>query len=147
MKTYLGTKLVSATPMTRQAYNDYRGWELPADEEGSDEGYLVEYVNSSPSNHPLHAGYISWSPRDIFEEAYREVSGLTFSEALEGLKAGECVRRAGWNGKNMYVKLRDADAYSDMSMPFLWIRTYDGEKVPWVASQTDILAEDWELVN
>ena len=42
---YLGTKQVLARPMTRQAYNDYRGWALPADENGADEGYLIEYVD------------------------------------------------------------------------------------------------------
>ncbi len=44
-KPYIGTKVVHALPMTRQAYNDYREWQLPDDEDGADEGYLVEYVD------------------------------------------------------------------------------------------------------
>ena len=42
MKTYIGTKLIRALPMTRAAYNEFRGWQLPADENGDDAGYLVE---------------------------------------------------------------------------------------------------------
>jgi len=73
MKKYTGVKEILAKPMNRKEYNDYRGWELPADENGDDEGFLVEYVQSENSpnvNHPAHAGYISWSPKDVFEESY-----------------------------------------------------------------------------
>jgi hypothetical protein len=72
-KIYTGVKRIFATPMNRKEYNDYRGWELPADENGADEGYLVEYEQSQTSpnvNHPNHKGYISWSPKDVFEESY-----------------------------------------------------------------------------
>ena len=71
-KIYTGVKRIFATPMNRKEYNDYRGWELPADENGDDDGFLVEYVQSENSpnvNHPAHAGYISWSPKDVFEES------------------------------------------------------------------------------
>ena len=44
MTQHIGVKLINAFPMTRQAYNDFRGWQLPADENGADEGYLVEYL-------------------------------------------------------------------------------------------------------
>lgn len=73
MKKYTGVKEILAKPMNRKEYNDYRGWELPADENGDDEGFLVEYVQSETSpnvNHPAHTGYISWSPKDVFEESY-----------------------------------------------------------------------------
>ena len=70
MKNYIGRKAIKAMPMTRKAYNDYRGWELPSDENGEDEGFLVEYVDGGKSNHPNHKGYISWSPKDVFERAY-----------------------------------------------------------------------------
>ncbi len=68
---YVGTKYVTAKPMTRGEYNTYRGWELPVDEDGSDEGYLVEYVDGGKANHPDHAGYISWSPKDVFDRSYK----------------------------------------------------------------------------
>lgn len=67
---YIGTKIITARPMTRADYNEYRGWDLPADENGDDEGYLVEYTNGSAPNHPNHDGYISWSPAPQFQEAY-----------------------------------------------------------------------------
>lgn len=73
MKTFKSHKLVTATPMTREEYNTYRNWTLPADEQGSDEGYLVEYLDSSESNHPKHKGYISWSPKAQFDSGYTEV--------------------------------------------------------------------------
>lgn len=71
-KQYTGTKTVLARPMTRGDYNAYRGWEVPADENPADEGYLVEYTDGGKSNHPAHAGYISWSPADVFTRAYVE---------------------------------------------------------------------------
>ena len=63
-------KLVTAIAMSRLAYNEYRGWQLPEDENGSDEGYLVEYVDGGESNHPDHKGYISWSPKEQFDNGY-----------------------------------------------------------------------------
>lgn len=72
VKTYHGTKVIRAVPMTRAAYNEYRGWELPKDEVGSDPGFLVEYVDGGTTNVPGHAGYISWSPKAVFERAYTD---------------------------------------------------------------------------
>lgn len=69
-KHCIGVKKVFAKPMNRKEYNDYRGWTLPADENGADEGYLVEYVEGGKSNHHKHEGYISWSPKDVFEKGY-----------------------------------------------------------------------------
>lgn len=71
MQSYTGTKKVNATPMNRLDYNNLRGWDLPEDEDGTDAGYLVEYVDGGKANHPDFAGYISWSPKDVFERAYR----------------------------------------------------------------------------
>ncbi|MBG2633258.1 DUF2829 domain-containing protein, partial [Klebsiella michiganensis] len=50
MTKHIGVKLINAFPMTRQAYNDFRGWQLPADENGADEGYLVEYLDGGKPN-------------------------------------------------------------------------------------------------
>ena len=68
MKTYICSKIIKAKPMNRKEYCDYRGWEMPEDENGDDEGYLVEYAGKS--NHKNHAGYISWSPVTVFESVY-----------------------------------------------------------------------------
>ena len=70
MQHYVGTKIIKATPMTRGDYNVYRGWDIPADENPEDTGYLVEYIDGGQSNHPKHDGYISWSPSAVFEGAY-----------------------------------------------------------------------------
>lgn len=71
-RLFVGTKSVLARPMTRAEYNAYRGWELPANENGADEGMLVEYVDGGKANDERHVGYISWSPLDVFQRAYRE---------------------------------------------------------------------------
>lgn len=76
MKTYICTKTVRAKPMTRQAYNDLRGWTMPADEDGTDAGYLVEYLDGGKANHPDYANYISWSPADVFDRGYHEANVL-----------------------------------------------------------------------
>lgn len=70
MQLYTGTKQVKAKPMNRADYNTLRGWQLPADEDGTDEGYLVEYVDGGKANVEGYAGYISWSPKGVFEMSY-----------------------------------------------------------------------------
>jgi alkanesulfonate monooxygenase SsuD/methylene tetrahydromethanopterin reductase-like flavin-dependent oxidoreductase (luciferase family) len=73
---------------------------------------------------------------------------MNFGEALNFLKADFKVSRALWNGKGQYLKLQVPDKYSKMQKPYIYIRPVDGEYVPWVASQTDILANDWyEVVD
>lgn len=71
MVQYTGTKTIMATPMTRGEYNVLRGWEMPADENPADPGYLVQYENDSKANVEGFDGYISWSPQKPFEETYR----------------------------------------------------------------------------
>ena len=72
-KLYEGTKRLYARPMSRGDYNAYRGWQAPADEDPTDEGYLVEYADGGKPNDPRHVGYISWSPKDVFERSYKHV--------------------------------------------------------------------------
>ena len=69
---YIGTKSVLATTMTHGEYNEYRGWQIPENEEPSEQGYLVAYVDGGKPNDDRHAGYISWSPRDVFEKSYHQ---------------------------------------------------------------------------
>ena len=69
---YIGTKSVLATTMTRGEYNEYRGWQIPENEDPSEQGYLVEYVDGGKPNDERHKGYISWSPRDVFEQSYHQ---------------------------------------------------------------------------
>lgn len=72
MERYIGVKAIKAKPMNLQEYNDYQGRDLPKNKNGLDEGYLVEYQDGGPSNHPNHENYISWSPKEVFEQAYRK---------------------------------------------------------------------------
>lgn len=71
---------------------------------------------------------------------------MDFGEAIKALKAGRKVCRSGWNGKDMWLMLQIPDVHSKMSLPYIYMSTVQGDLVPWLASQTDILAEDWQLV-
>lgn len=68
-----------------------------------------------------------------------------FGWALYRLQEGEKVCREGWNGKGMWIGLQVPDANSKMMRPYLYIKSVDGLLVPWAPSQTDILADDWNI--
>lgn len=72
---------------------------------------------------------------------------LDFSVALQRLRQGEAVARRGWNGKGQYLGLQTPDHQSKMTLPYLYIVTVDAHRVPWLASQTDLLAHDWCVVR
>lgn len=161
---YIGTKLIKAKPMTRGEYNAYRGWTLPKNENPDDDGYLIVYVDSDD--------YASWSPKDVFDRAYRSCDGgMTFGGAIELLKMGFKVARKGWNGKGMFIymqdgsypyfhqlkedvqrKLVDSNCTNDSGVvticPHIDMKAADGSIViGWLASQTDMLADDWVVVR
>lgn len=71
---------------------------------------------------------------------------MDFGEALSAVKNGERVYRDGWNGRGMYVELQVPDEHSKMKRPYLFMSPVDGDLVPWVASQSDLLAEDWRTI-
>lgn len=173
MNRYIGVKEINAKLMTRIEYNTLRGWDLPANENPDDEGYLVEYIDGGSPNHPDFSGYISWSPKDVFERAYKATDGMTFGMALEALKKGLKVARKGWNGKAMWLSLSGPlegrvinadDFWSENNRE--WARQFGGAMVlpaitmktvnahgreailmGWLASQTDMLSDDWEIVE
>lgn len=72
---------------------------------------------------------------------------MNFGEAITAMRTGEKVARAGWNGKNMWLALQVPDAHSKMTLPYIYMRTAQGDLVPWLASQTDILSSDWTTVT
>lgn len=72
---------------------------------------------------------------------------MDFGQALNALKSGKKVAREGWNGKNMHLELQRPDAHSKMTLPYIFMYTAQGDNVPWLASQTDMLAEDWVIVE
>jgi len=150
MNKYFGVKLIEAEPMKLGAYNIFKGWTIPEDEDPLKEGYKVKYSDN----------YISWSPKDTFEEAYRAIDSLTFGLAIEALKKGMKVARKGWNGKGMFVYYIPANSYPSLTdvakkefgdftayNPYLAIKTVSGNVSTWVPSVNDCLAEDWTIVE
>jgi hypothetical protein len=150
MDTYIGTKISKAKPMSRIDYNVFKGWALPADENPADEGFIVQYED----------GYISWSPKKQFDDAYHKTVGMNFGLAIEAMRKGHKVSRAGWNGKCMWVSLSapksthwipEVDGqvkrtFSDS--PYFCMKTADGSLQPgWLASQADMLAFDWGITE
>lgn len=77
---------------------------------------------------------------------------MNFGQAIEILKAGQRVARSGWNGKGMWLELQVPDAHSKMTLPYIYLnyphdaQNTPGARVPWLASQTDVLAEDWVVL-
>lgn len=138
MEKYIGVKIIHGEPMTRGDYNKFKGWTIPADENPEDEGYLVKYSDN----------YISWSPKDAFKDAYRRINNMTFGLAVEALKKGFWVCRKGWNGKGMYIQLNKGGDYEFSELlPFFVIKNTSNSFNTWVPSISDILAEDWMIVE
>lgn len=157
-KSYVGVKKVSSTPMTRGEYNKYRGWEIPKNENPKDQGFIVKYENN----------YISWCPKKDFLESNRLCEGMTFGHAIEMAKKGHKIAREGWNGKGMWVifvpgtkkaKLIEGTPYAKHLskrktvdiLPHFDMYTVNSKgrraMLPgWLASQSDMDAEDWTIV-
>lgn len=121
----------------------------PGDEE-YEEGYKVVYPD----------GYVSWSPKKAFEDAYHKTDELTFGLAIEALRKGSKVARLGWNGKGMFVYYIPPNIYptqtevakkefGDTALynAYLAIRNVNGTVSTWVPSINDCLAGDWQIVE
>lgn len=136
MKTYIGTKIIQAEACLKDG----------------ERGYRVIYPD----------GYESWSPEDPFEEAYRETGGMNFGLAIEAMQKGYKVMREGWNGKGMFIFLVPGSTFEVNRAPLLGIyeegteinyrphidmKDAEGKVVPWLASQTDMLADDWLIIE
>lgn len=147
MEKYLGVKIIKAEPAIKYA-----------------DGSVVE--ERIQAHCPLHEGeaygykvvYEAWSPKDVFEKAYRRIDGLTFGLAIEALKQGKSVARKGWNGKGMFLiliypylneqfEVKEKEDIVGTLLPYIAMKTADNGLVPWLASQTDMLSEDWVIVE
>jgi hypothetical protein len=77
---------------------------------------------------------------------------VSFSVALDAVKQGSSIQRAGWNGSGLLVKAQFPDEHSKMTLPYLYIeypadaKNTPGARCPWLASQTDIMSDDWIVV-
>ena len=157
MKQYIGTKIIKAKPGTMAEAQALKGG-MPIDQAKrmfrnsgtvDKEGYVVEYED----------GYVSWSPAEAFEKAYRQCDSMTFGLAIEALKKGCKVARKGWNGKSQYIELASNISYVNAleeivnceheaigNKAIAFVGT-SGVQMGWLASQADMLAEDWILVK
>ena len=162
MKEYIGTKLVRAEPALRiqsaggnVVYERLANHPVTMPTDTVDAGYNVHYPD----------GYRSWCPQDVFEAACRPTDAMNFGLALEAAKMGKRIARHGWNGKGMSVAYQKgypdgipcnkntAEAWGMEEgelfkcNPYLQMRCADGSFQMWTASQSDILADDWYIVN
>lgn len=153
MQKYIGTKIIEAVPAIRKGGKVYEeGWPIPKSMDPTEDGYKVRYPD----------GYESWPPKDVFEEAYRPTDCMNFGLAIEAAKKGAKITRRGWNGKGMFLyyvpegrypartdaakSIATEDGKVDYGA-YIAMKTAQGNVVPWLASQTDILADDWEVVE
>ena len=162
MQKYIGTKLIEAEAAVRYYMPNGSKVTVANSQEISEEehlqlaeclaaenGYRVKYPD----------GYESWSPKDVFEEAYRPINGMNFGLALEAAKKGKRIARRGWNGKHQYVELATGISYvnddGDIvnaghaaigNAALAFVGTL-GVQLGWLASQADMLAEDWYIVD
>ena len=150
MKQYIGTKIIEAAPAIRKGGKVYDlTWPIPKSMEPEEPGYRVRYPD----------GYESWSPKDVFEEAYRPTDAMSLGLAIEAAKKGKRIARKGWNGKRQYVELATAisytspngavvnaehDAIGNQALAFVGT---SGVQMGWLASQADMLADDWMIVG
>lgn len=155
-KLYQSTKQVHATPGTREDYLRFMNMPLNVNQEPAD-GYIVIYNKDTPEQ------YISWCPKKQFEEGNLALDGLLpFGVAHSACKAGKRIARINWNGKGMWLIYVKASEYQvapgKLDVPgdnpatleqraWLGMKTVDNQIVPWVASQTDLDADDWVIVE
>lgn len=165
MDKFIRVNIVKADSMSLGEYYKRRGWEMTTERaSGMDEdaeGYRI--VSSD--------GHVSWCPKARFEEVSRPIDGMTFGMAIEALKQGKKVARKGWNGRGMYLWLKPAtvvktdmchDPYLKaaveenggelLALGTICMFTHDstGRKAVltgWLASQSDMLLEDWTIVD
>ncbi len=71
---------------------------------------------------------------------------MSIGEAIFSMRAGAAVARSGWNGSGQELRLQVPNDNSKMDLPYIYIKTVTGDLVPWLASQTDLLADDWFVV-
>nr|DAF12513.1 MAG TPA: Protein of unknown function (DUF2829) [Caudoviricetes sp.] len=150
MKKYIGTKLIEAAPAIRKGGKVYEKTQpIPRSMDPEEDGYKVRYPD----------GYESFSPKQVFEEAYRLTDGLSFGLAIEAAKKGMKIARRGWNGKNQYVELAERISYENAAHEVInakheaignkalaFVGT-SGVQLGWLASQADMLADDWVIVG
>lgn len=149
MRKYIGTKIIQAVPAVRIDGVIYTYDEPIPRAMNRENGYKVIYPD----------GYVSFSPKDVFEEAYRPTDDMSFGLAIEAAKKGHKIARRGWNGKNQYIELAHSISYVSPDLrvincnhdsignkAFAFVGT-SGVQMGWLATQSDMLADDWCIVE
>jgi hypothetical protein len=132
VENYIGTKLIKAEPCTVEEFNKIR----PLVYSGKcQDGYKVEYDDN----------YISWSPKKVFEKAYRKNGKLSFEMALSQVKQGKGMRLTQWK-EDVVIRVQYPDEHSKMTAPYLYVESRFG-RVPWKETMIEIFTEDWEIVD
>lgn len=127
--THIGTKVIHAVPMTRGHYNHLRGWQLPENENADDAGFLVQYADGGLPNLPEFSGYVSWSPRDVFERAYAPGTKQKQESFLDRLIKEEadlsvkCTKLADFLNSNGVFSLGDVE-FKDLTSQLQVMRQY-----------------------
>lgn len=159
MSLFVGTKVIKPVAMTLGDYNKLQGWDIPKDQDPDTEGFLVEYLDGGKPNHPDFEGYISWSPKEVFNKAYKGSGNLSFGAAIMLAQLGYRVSRKGWNGADMFAYIVPANTYPaqteaakgifpDDMVPYreYWaLKTAQGDVATWAPSGSDSLANDWGI--
>lgn len=148
---FVRMNVVEAIPMTRKEYVESRGWELPANENPDDQVYKVVYAD----------GYVSMCPKDKFYAVSIPCAEgcVPFGYAItECVCHGKRITRKGWNGDGQYVEYKVVEVcYSEESklvqshtFVFHFVNRKTGEtgiQVGWLASQADMAASDWQVLD
>lgn len=108
MKKYIGTKLVMAEPAWRVTIPGKEPF-IAAKTMTCPYGLDTKIENGYKLLYP--DGYESWSPKEVFEKAYRPADGMPFGLAIEAAKMGKKIARKGWNGKSQHVELATCISY------------------------------------
>jgi hypothetical protein len=95
---------------------------------------------------------MGWNPRDAVDlskgKEQERRTGMEIGQAVLWMRKGNRVSRAGWNGKDMWLAIQTPHAGpGQMDLPYVYIKTVDNKNVPWLCSQTDLLATDWFVVS
>ena len=161
MNKYIRLNEVDAEPMTFGEFKEKhpKSGGANVERDPADEGYVITYRKGEPNE------YVSWCPKAEFDAVSRLVDGMTFGMAIEMMKRGKKVARKGWNGEGQFVRFEEVCVSHTGEMPtnfneligevntcfvFHYKNRHTGEtgiQVGWLASQGDMKAEDWEVVE
>lgn len=151
MNNFIRMQKVEAEPMKFGEFKDTypKSGGANVDRGANDDGYVIFYRGGE---------YVSWCPKKEFEDVSRPCDGMTFGMAIEAMKRGKKVARRGWNGKGQFVTVGNQFTYVDCNgkqnaehqtsgTAALIFHGTIGVQVGWLASQSDMLSDDWEIVE